>query len=58
MAEEELWKILEKAFQAYGALLENLTAFKYLGRLMTAGDDDRPEVSGIMLKTRESWGWM
>ena len=27
-------------FEAYGAPLENVTAFKYLGRLMTAGDDD------------------
>ena len=40
LAEEELREISERAFQAYGAPLENVTAFKYLGRVMTARDDD------------------
>ena len=35
--EEELWESSERDFQAYGKPLENLTAFKYLGRVMTAG---------------------
>ena len=35
----------EKAFEAYGKLLENVLTFKYLGRVMTAGDDDWPELA-------------
>ena len=37
LVEEELQDILERDFQAYGTPLENVTAFKYLGRLMVAG---------------------
>ena len=32
-----------------------MTAFKYLGRVMTAGDDDWPTVSGNPQKSRKSW---
>ena len=40
LAEEELQESSERSFQAYGPLLENVTAFKYLGRVMVARDDD------------------
>ena len=40
LAKEELLERSERSFQAYGAPLYNATEFKYLGRLMTAGDDD------------------
>ena len=50
--EEELQEISERAFQAYGAPLENVTAFKYLGRVITAGDDDWPSVAGNLQKER------
>ena len=46
LAEEELWGISERAFQAYGCPLENLMEFKYLGRVMTAVDDDWPVLVG------------
>ena len=46
----------ERAFQAYGDPLENVTASKYLGRLMTAGDDDWPAVVGNLQMERKSWG--
>ena len=46
MAEEELWESSERAFQAYAEPLENVTTFKYLGRVMTEGDDDWPEMAG------------
>ena len=39
LAEEELGEKLESSFQAYGDPLENVTAFKYLGRVMTTVDD-------------------
>ena len=35
-----MWESSERAFQAYGEPLENVTAFKYLVRVITAGDDD------------------
>ena len=30
----------ERAFEAYEEPLENVTAFRYLGWVLTAGDDD------------------
>ena len=30
--------------------------FRYLGRAMTEGDDDWPEVVGNLQKTRKIWG--
>ena len=39
MAEAELRDITERAFGAYGKPLETVETFKYLGRVMTAGDD-------------------
>ena len=47
---------LERAFQAYGEPLENVTAFRYLGRVMTVGYYDWPEVLGKIQKARKSWG--
>ena len=46
MAEAELRDSMERAFDAYGKPLENVLAFKYLERVMTAGDDDWPAVVG------------
>ena len=56
MAEAELQDSTERAFEAYGKPLETLDTFKYLGRLMTAGDDDWPEVVGNLVKPQNSWG--
>ena len=58
MAKEELQESSEIAFQAYVEPLYTVTAFKYLGRVMTAGDDDWPSVAGNLQKERKSWGWM
>ena len=46
----------ERAFEAYGAPLENVTAFKYLGWVMTVVDDDWPAVVGKPQRARKSWG--
>ena len=46
----------ERAFEAYGEPLVNLTAFKYLGRVLTAVDDDWLSVVGNISKARKSWG--
>ena len=56
LAEEELSEITERAFQAYGEPLENVTAFRYMGRVMTVGDDDWPAVVGNLQRKRKSWG--
>ena len=46
LAEEEQLEILERYFEAYGKTLDNVTTFKYLGRVMKAGDEDWPSVAG------------
>ena len=55
LVEEELQEILERAFQAYGAPLDNVTALKYMGRVMTLIYDDLPAVAGNLQKARKSW---
>ena len=40
MAEAELRYSTERAFEAYGKPLETVSTFKYLGQVMTAGDDN------------------
>ena len=56
MVESELRDSRERAFEAYGKLLEMVSTFKYLGRVMTAGDEDWPAVTGNLVKLRKSWG--
>ena len=56
MAEAELRDSTERSFEAYRKPIETVTKFKYLGRVMTAGDDDWPEVAGNLVKARKSWG--
>ena len=48
--------ITNRAFEVYEAPLENVTEFKYLVRVMTAGDDDWPALVGDPQKARKSWG--
>ena len=55
MAEAELRDDTERAFEAYGKPLDTVSTFKYLGRVMTAGDDDWPEVAGNLVKERKIW---
>ena len=54
--EEELRDSIERAFEAYGNPIETVNTFKFMGRVMTAGDDDWPEVAGNLVKARKSWG--
>ena len=46
---------MERAFEAYGAPLENETAFKYLVRVTMKGYYDWPAVVGNLQKVRKSW---
>ena len=55
LAETELQESTEMAFEAYRKQLEAVPNFKYLGRIMTAGDDDWPAVAGNLVRARNSW---
>ena len=44
------------AFEVYGEQLKTVPSFKYLGRILTAGDDDWPAVTGNLGKAQKSWG--
>ena len=54
--EADLRESTERAFEAYREPLKNVTAFKYLGRVFMAVDDDWPAVVGNLSKERKSWG--
>ena len=41
---------MEMAFEAYGKPLEAVPSFKYLGRIMTVGDDNSPAVAGNLVR--------
>ena len=56
MTESELRESTERAFEAYRKQLEAVHSFKYLRRIITAGDDDWPAVMGNLLKAKKSWG--
>ena len=56
MAEAELRESTERYFEAYRKPLETVSNFKYLGRLMMAGDDDWLAVAGNLLKARKGLG--
>ena len=55
LAEAELRESSERASEAYGEPLENVTTFRYLGRVLTAVDDDWLAVVGNLGKARKSW---
>ena len=56
LAEAETRESSERAFEAYGEPIQNVLAFRYLGRVLTAGDDDWLAVVGNLGKLRKSWG--
>ena len=58
MAEAGLRDNTERAFEEYRKPLDNVSAFKYLGRAMTLGYDDWTAVAGNLLKAQKSWGRM
>ena len=56
LAETETRENSERAFRAYGQPMEAVTEFRYLGRILTATDDDWPAVAGNTKKARRIWG--
>ena len=47
---------LERAFEAYGEPIHNVSAFRYTGRVLTAGYYDWLAVVVNLRKPRKSWG--
>ena len=58
LAEAEIRDSTEMAFEVYWKQIQAVPRFTYLGRVMTAGDDDWPAVAGNLAKARKSWGRM
>ena len=56
LSETETRENAERAFHAYGKPMEAVSEFRYLGRILTATDDDSPAVAGNIQKARMSWG--
>ena len=46
----------KRAFNAYGRRLNSVKEFRYLGRVLTATDDDWPAVARNLQKARATWG--
>ena len=40
LADADTRESAERTFEAYGEPIQNVSAFRYLGKVMTAGDDD------------------
>ena len=47
---------MERAFKAYGVPIKKVSAFKYLGRVLTAGGDGWLAVVGNLGKAQKNWG--
>ena len=58
MAEEEARDGTERALNAYGYSLSQVTSFKYLGRVITVEDDDFPAVVRDLRHARQKWARM
>ena len=46
----------ERAFEAYGRRIPAVEEFRYLGRVLTATDDDWPAVARNLYRARTTWG--
>ena len=44
------------AIEVYGKQIQSVPRFTYMGRVMTAGDDNWPAVAGTLPMARKSWG--
>ena len=56
LAEADTRESSERSFEAYGQPLENVTTFRYLGQVLTAGDNGWLAVVGNLGKVRKIWG--
>ena len=54
LAEAETRKSSERAFKAYGEPIQNVSTFRYLGRVLTEGDNNWLAVVGNLGKAQNS----
>ena len=54
LAESEVRDSAEMAFEVYREQLQAVASFKYLGRILTEGEDDWPAVAGNLGKASKS----
>ena len=54
LAETEIRESTEMTFEVYGKQLKTVPSFKYLGRILTEGDDYWPAVTGNLGKAWKS----
>ena len=54
LAEAEVRDSTEMAFEVFGQQIQSVPRFKYLGRVLTEGDDNWPAVAGNLAKARKS----
>ena len=47
---------MERAFEAYGRKINAVQEFRYLGRMLTATDNDWPAVARNLHRARTTWG--
>jgi hypothetical protein len=55
VATERAHLALQQSFTAYGAELERVEVFKYLGRLLAYDNNDAQAVRGNLKKARDVW---
>ena len=46
---------MDRDFQSYGELLDSVTWFKYIVKLLTVGCNYWPVVAGNLSKSRKNW---
>ena len=56
LAEAEVRDSTEMDFEVYGQQIQSVPRFKYLGRVLTEGDDNWPAVAGNLAMAQKSWG--
>ena len=56
LEETETRENSEQDFEAYGAQIKSVPEFKYLGRILTATDDNFSAVVGNIRKASRRWG--
>ena len=56
LAKAEVRDSAEMTFEVYGEQLQAVSIFRYLGRILTEGDDDWPAVAGNLEKARKVLG--
>ena len=47
---------LRQSFSAYDKILNCVLQFKYLGRIVSYGDNDTPSIRRSIKKARRQWG--